>query len=191
MTQTSRVGCACGLVRIEIEKAPIVSAECHCESCRTAGAKLRDRGAAMTLLEENGGTRFVLYRKDRVRIEADAGLLRAFRLTAASKTRRILAACCDTPLFLEFQGGHWLSLYGRLWPEGSLPPLDLRTMTSDLPDASILPDDVPNGKRQSLSFFAKLLGAWIAMGFRSPKVAVGHEDILEGSTGPLPRASTA
>jgi hypothetical protein len=44
-------------------------------------------------------------------------------------------------------------------------------MTSDLPAGSALPADVPNGKRQSFSFFVKLLGAWIAMGFRSPKIA--------------------
>ncbi len=51
-----------------------------------------------------------------------------------------------------------------------MPPLDLRTMTSDLPDGTMLSGDTPQGKRQTLSFFAKLLGAWIAMGFRSPKI---------------------
>ena len=71
------------------------------------------------------------------------------------------------------KGGHWLSLYGSLWPEGTLPPLQMRTMTGDLPDPSVLPNDVPNARSQSLRFFAKLLGAWIAMGFRSPKVTVG------------------
>jgi hypothetical protein len=35
---------------------------------------------------------------------------------------------------------------------------------------------VPNSKTQSVSFFVKLLGAWIAMGFRSLKVTgVGGE----------------
>jgi hypothetical protein len=48
----------------------------------------------------------------------------------------------------------------------------MRTMTADLPDPSVLPDDVPNRKHQSLGFFAKLLGAWAAMGFRSPYLPV-------------------
>ena len=48
-------------------------------------------------------------------------------------------------------------------------------MTRDLEDPSALPDDVPNAKSHNFSFFIKLLGAWIAMGFRSPKIPVKGE----------------
>ena len=171
MTQTTRLHCACGQVHLEVVRAPIVSAECYCNSCRAAGARLQSLSAAAPILGENGATRFVLYRKDRVRIVAGADRLREFRLTPGAKTRRVVAACCNTPIFLEFHNGHWLSLYGCLWQNGTLPPLEVRTMTSDLPDASVLPDDVPNSRRQSIAFFARLLGAWIAMGLRSPTVA--------------------
>jgi hypothetical protein len=170
MTPTSELHCACGQVRLEVERAPIVSVACYCDSCRAAGARLESLPAARPILGENGGTRFVLYRKDRVRFVAGTDRLKEFRLTPKAKTRRVVATCCNTPVFLEFQNGHWLSLYGRLWPDAKLPPVELRTMTSDLPDAAVLSDDVPNGKRQSLSFFAKLFGAWVAMGFRSPKI---------------------
>jgi hypothetical protein len=121
-------------------------------------------------MESNCGTRFVLYRKDRVRFIAGAGRLAGFRLTSASKTRRVVASCCNTPMFLEFQRGHWLSLYGCLWPAGTLPPPELRTMTGDLADRSGLSDDIPNARWQSAAFFAKLFGAWAAMGFKSPKI---------------------
>ena len=57
----------------------------------------------------------------------------------------------------------------------ALPPLELRTMTGDLPDASVLPDDVPNLKQQSLAFYWRLFRAWAAMGFRSPTIAVNGE----------------
>lgn len=174
-TPTDRLACACGQFHLEVEGAPIVSSECHCNSCRAAAARLEKLPGAPPVREPNGGTRFVLYRKDRVRFPDGTALLEAFRLSADTPTRRAVASCCNTPVFLEFQNGHWLSLYGCLWPAATLPPLDLRTMTSDLPDASVLPDDVPNGKRQSLSFFARLLGAWIAMGFRRPKITVGRE----------------
>jgi hypothetical protein len=50
-------------------------------------------------------------------------------------------------------------------------------MTSDLPDGVLLADDVPSGTRHTVSFFAKLLVAWIAMGFRSPAVTVVNGDI--------------
>ena len=46
----------------------------------------------------------------------------------------------------------------------------MRTMASDLPEGVTLPDDIPNAKKQSLGFFAKLFGAWAAMGFRNPKM---------------------
>jgi hypothetical protein len=175
MTQITQLACACGQVRLHVQNAPIVNAECLCDSCRRAGARLQALPGAPPVLEANGGTRFVLYRKDRVQVIAGVDRLKEFRLTPEAKTRRVVAACCNTPVFLEFEAGHWLSLYGHLWPEGTLPPLDMRTMASDLADASVLADDVPNYKRQSFRFFAKLLGAWIAMGFRSPKIAVNGE----------------
>lgn len=169
MTAT-QLACTCGQVRLEVHGAPIICAECHCTSCRAAGVRLQALPNARPLLEPNGGTRFVLHRKDRVRFLGGAPLLREFRLTPASTTRRVVASCCNTPVFLEFRGGHWLSVYGGLWPEGTLPPLELRAMTIDRSDTTPLTDDVPNCRRQSVSFFAKLLGAWIAMGFRSPKI---------------------
>jgi hypothetical protein len=174
MNQITKLACTCGEMQLHVEKAPIISAECHCNSCRAAGARLQTLGAA-SVLKANGGTHFVLYRKDRIRFLKGAELLKAFHLTPQATTRRVVATCCNTPVFLEFKGGHWLSLYAGLWPKGTLPPLDLRTMTSDRPEGSALDDAVPSGKRQTLSFYAKLLGAWIAMGFRAPKIVVSGE----------------
>ena len=175
MTQTTRLSCACGQVRIEVEGSPIVSTECCCNSCREAASRMQALPGAAPVLQPTGATPFVLYRKDRVRFAAGMDLLREFRLTPASKTRRVIASCCNTPVFLEFQGGHWLSLYAVLWPAGAVPPLEMRTMAVDLPDPSVLPDDVPNGRRQPFAFMARLLGAWIAMGLRSPKIPVAGE----------------
>ena len=167
--------CACGQVRLETAGDPITSAECHCASCLASAIRLQALPNGPRLQEPNGGTRFVLYRKDRVRFLEGWGLLKLFRLSEDAKTRRVIATCCNTPVFLEFENGHWLSLYGCLWTPETLPRLELRTMTSDLPDPSVLPDDVPNMRRQSGWFFVKLLGAWIAMGFCAPKLAILEE----------------
>lgn len=172
MSQTSQLSCACGKVHIAVEKAPIISTECHCTSCREAGARLQTLPGASPFLNSNGGTPFVLYRKDRVRFLKGADLLTDFRLTDKATTRRAVAGCCNTPVFLEFKGGHWLSLYSCLWPKGTLPSPELRTMTSDLPDGAALPNDVPSGTLHTLRFYARLLGAWIGMGFRVPKIPV-------------------
>ena len=171
MTQT--LSCSCGEVRLAVEAAPIASVECCCTSCREAGTRLARLPGATLVLGPLGATRFELYRKDRVRVLEGQQRLGEFRLSPKAKTRRVVATCCNAPVFLEFSGGHWISLYGSLWPEGTLPPLQMRTMAGDLPDPSVLPDDVPNARSHSLPFFAKLLGAWIAMGFRRPKVVGG------------------
>lgn len=172
MPPTHRLGCACGALELIVSERPIASVECCCDSCRAAGARLERLPGAKSVVDRHGATRFVLYRKDRIRFTACVDHLKPFRLSAGAGSRRVVASCCNAPVFLEFKGGHWLSLYGGLWPEGTLPPLEMRTMTGDLADASILPGDVPNLERQSLSFYAKLLKAWIAMGFRSPRIVV-------------------
>jgi hypothetical protein len=172
---TTQLTCTCGQVRIEVAGAPIVSVECCCNSCRTAGTKFEALPGARPVLGPHGQTRYELYRKDRVRFVAGTEHFREFRLKPNSHTRRVIAVCCNTPLFTEFQGGHWLSLYGGLWPAGTLPPLEMRTMASDLPDASVLLDDVPNARTQGGVFMWKLLSAWVAMGFRVPKIEVAGQ----------------
>ena len=173
--QTTTLACSCGKVRLAVRGKPIMTTECHCKSCREAGARMSVLDGAPKFIADNGGTPFVMYRKDRVEILDGARHLKSLRLKSDSPTRRIVATCCNSPVFLEFRGGHWLSIYSNLWPEGAMPPIALRTMTSDLENPETLSDDVPNAGHQSIGFFARLLGAWIAMGFRSPKVEVNGE----------------
>jgi len=175
MKKSTELSCVCGKVRLVVQGPPIVNAECCCNSCRAAGARLRALPSAPSVVDANGATRFVIYRKDRVGFAKGAALLKEFRLRPESKTRRVVASCCNTPVFLEFQSGHWLSVYGCLWPKETLPALEMRTMTMDLPDGVMLPDDVPNAKRQPLSFMVKLLIAWVAMGFKASKISVNGE----------------
>ena len=87
-------------------------------------------------------------------------------------TRRVLATCCNTPVFTEFEGGHWLSLFAGLWPAETRPPMQIRTQTSNVPAGTTLDDSLPAGGMVTAGFYAKLLWAWIAMGFKVPKVDV-------------------
>jgi hypothetical protein len=168
----THLACACGKVRLDVVGAPIINAECHCTSCRSAGTRLGALPGMRPILEPNGGVRYVLYRKDRIVFVAGMDLLREFRLTPQSPTRRVVASCCNTPIFTEFDQGHWLSLFGGLWPAGTLPPLDLRTQTDNRAVGEIPADGVPAGTLPTLGFYGRLLGAWIAMGFRTPKIVV-------------------
>jgi hypothetical protein len=175
MSRITQLQCRCGAVGMEAEGAPIMSTECLCTSCRNAADVLESLPDAPRLREATGGTRTQMFRKDRVRCVRGAANLREFRLTEKTKTRRIVAVCCNTAMMLDFTDGHWVDLYGPLWPEGALPPLQMRTMTGDLDDASTLPDDVPNHRTHSAGFFIRLILAWAAMGFRRPKI-----DYVEG-----------
>ncbi len=175
---TTTLSCSCGKVQLELTGPPIINAECCCTSCRSAGERFETLPGARRFRTPIGSTPYVLQRKDRVRFLSGIEHLAEYRLKPGAHTRRVVATCCNSPVFTEFQGGHWLSLYASLWPEGAAPPMDQRTMTADLPDPSVLPDDIPNMKGQSGMFFAKLLGAWIAMGFRVPKIAVERPLVL-------------
>lgn len=163
--ESTSLSCACGQVFLILMGPPILSAECACASCRQAAQRLRD-GLGIDLQEQNDTTRFVLFRKDRVQI--GPGKLAELRLTPKSGTRRVIATCCNTPLFLEFTQGHWLSLYGKLWPPGALPLLETRTMVMDHPEPAQLSADVQNSRGHSVWFMARLLAAWAKMGFRKP-----------------------
>ncbi|MDD7970999.1 GFA family protein [Roseinatronobacter alkalisoli] len=166
----TEVTCACGQVALHLSGTHILSTECLCSDCQQAAAEFQDLPTAHPLTDDKGATRFILYRKDRVRCARGQELLSEHRLTDGSKTRRVIATCCNTPMFLEFTQGHWLSVYGALWPEDTLPKLELRTMTRDAPAGVVLPDDVPNPRTHNFRFFAVLLTAWAAMGFRAPKL---------------------
>jgi hypothetical protein len=162
---------------LELYRKPIVSAECFCTDCQKAGAFLQALPGAPPTLDQKGATRFVLYRKDEVRCAKGQNGLREHRLSKDSPTRRVIASCCNTPMFLEFTKGHWLSIYGGLWPASSLPALEIRTMTRERPEGVELSDDVPNPATHTFSFYAKLFRAWAAMRFRVPKIDFVNGDM--------------
>ncbi|WP_229726826.1 GFA family protein [Sphingomonas alpina] len=154
--------CACGTVAFETRRAPIIAAACYCHSCQEAGRQIEQLFAAPPVLDADGATQFILYRKDRVTCIKGAEYLEDRRLTPASPTRRVLATCCNSAMFLEFSNGHWLSLYRARFADGA-PPLEMRVMTRDRPAGVTLPGDVPNFPRFSGKFMVKLFFAWIAM----------------------------
>lgn len=170
--------CHCGKVALETSGEPILAAICHCRSCQTAGEWLQSLPGAEPILEEDLGTHFMLVRKDRVRCLRGEAHLAEHRLKPDSSTRRVVATCCNSAMFLEFTKGHWLSLYmDRFEPDDRIQPL-LRTMTRDLKGTVALDPTVPAYASHSGQFMWKLLLAWAAMGFRTPRI-----DFVKGRLG--------
>lgn len=170
MTHTTHLSCTCGSVRLHLEQHPIVVVECCCVSCRNAAELLQNLPGAPNITEPNGTTHFVLYRKDRIHFGVGYELMAEHKLEAEASTRRAVSTCCHTPMFMEFNEGHWLSLYGGLWPARSRPAIQVRTMASAALSPSNLSTDVPNPKTHTISFYLRLLMAWVAMGFKVPEL---------------------
>lgn len=177
-----RVACRCGQVGFEASGTPIVTAACHCSSCQKAGKIFERLPGGAPVLESDGGTDYALYRKDRVHCVRGADLLREHRLGPTAPTRRVVAGCCNAPMFLEFKGGHWLSVYReRIHPDDRLP-IEMRTMTADRRPGVEFTDGLPSYAKHSGRFMWRLLSAWAAMGFRAPKITYVQGELdVQGS----------
>jgi hypothetical protein len=162
--------CRCGQVELEITGDPLLHSICYCASCQEAGHLHQATSDADPILAGDGGTDYVLYRKDRVSCVKGGDHLWERRLKPDSPTRRMFARCCNTAIFLDFTKGHWLTIYRGRLPD-NIPPATMRMMTADRPEGADLPDDgLTNYPGQSGKFMLKLLRAWMAMGFRRPSV---------------------
>ncbi|MEJ0028227.1 MAG: hypothetical protein WDN01_19535 [Rhizomicrobium sp.] len=178
------VACLCGKVLFSADRAPILAASCYCGSCQKAGQEFANLPSAPLAMDADGGTPMVLYRKDRVRCEAGKEHLQEFRLKPDSPTRRVIATCCNAPMFLDFTKGHWLSIYRKRLPDGA-PPIEMRINTKERRADVVLRDDVPNYDGYPGRFMLKLILAWIAMGFRRPDM--GLSDISRAQPGVRPQ----
>jgi hypothetical protein len=161
--------CRCGQVALSVQGPPIVRAACYCTSCQEAGRRLGRLPGASPVLGADGGTDYLLFRKDRVRCTQGGERLEELRLKPGSPTRRLVAACCNTAMFADFTKGHWLSLYrGRI--AGPVPPLQMRVMTAEKREDVALPNDAPAYPGHAGALIWRLVRAWAAMGFRMPAV---------------------
>lgn len=167
---TRTASCPCGAVTLELAGEPIVAAACYCHSCQQAGQAFDALPGAAGVVGADGGTPYLLVRKDRIRWLSGTDRLAEHRLTPDAPTRRFVATCCNAPVALEFTKGHWLSVYAGRIPAAERPPVAMRTMVRDRPAGVEFTDDVPGYATHSGRFMWKLLSAWAAMGFRAPPV---------------------
>jgi hypothetical protein len=164
--------CRCGKAELVTIGRPILAGTCYCTSCQEAGRRLEQLASAPSVLNRDGGTDYVLYRKDRVECTTGQQYFEEHRLKPDSPTRRVVATCCNSAMFLDFTRGHWLTLYRNRFP-AEAPPLEMRVMTRERRNGVELADDLPNHSGHSGKFMLRLVSAWMAMGFRRPKISLG------------------
>jgi hypothetical protein len=158
------IQCGCGGVELNVTGTPILGAACYCADCQEGARRIEALEAAPRFRDAHGGTPYLLFRKDRVRTTRGGELLQSHRLGAESPTRRVVAGCCNTAMYLDFTKGHWLSLYRARFGDDA-PPLHMRIFTKEKAGEGALPDDLPNYPAFPLGFIARLMRARLAMMF--------------------------
>jgi len=155
--------CSCGGVELIAFGRPIVSSVCYCDDCQKGAAQIEALPGAGAVRDPDGGTAYILYRKDRIECSKGADLLRRYKLKESSATNRVVAGCCNTAVFVNFdKGPHWVSAY-RARFHGELPPLQYRMCTKLKPAGVTLPGDVPSHPGYPPGLMIKLLASRLAM----------------------------
>ena len=158
--------CACGSVELTASGAPIVTSVCYCNDCRQGSLQIEALSHTGSVREPDGGTAYILYRRDRIACSKGASLLKSYKIKESSATNRVVATCCNSAMFMNFdRGPYWISAY-RARFQGSLPPLQMRVCTKYNSPEAVLSEDVPSYPGYPLRLVAKLLGAGVAMWLR-------------------------
>lgn len=157
------IACACGEVKIELTGAPLLASICHCDDCQRGSAQLEQLPGAPKILDSYGGSPYVVYRKDRVELVRGRVHLIEKRIEGEKNTKRVVASCCNSPLYLDFQPGHWLSIYQQRF-DVPVPPARMRVQTRFMPSGDLPEDGLPLHRGFPFGMIAKLLAARIAMG---------------------------
>ena len=146
-----------------MEGAPIMSVVCYCDDCQSGARQIEALPNAGAVVDIDGGTAYVLYRKDRFKCTKGAHLLKGYKLKQTSTTNRMVATCCNSAMFLAFDGApHWVSVY-RARIQGGTPPLQMRINTKFKRANSDIPKDVPGYATVPVKFVGNLMAAKLRM----------------------------
>jgi hypothetical protein len=143
----------------------MVTAVCYCEDCQNAGARIQGAPGAQPVLDADGGTAMVMFRKDRLRCVEGADRLVPTKLTPKSPTSRFVATCCNSAMYLGFDDAkHWVDVF-RNRVTGEPPAIEARICTRFRPAGADMPADAPAHPGYPPSMIPKLLGSKLAMLF--------------------------
>jgi hypothetical protein len=155
--------CACGQVVLSTRGAPIVSIACYCDDCQAGARTIEALPNAAPVKDPDGGTRYLVYRKDRLECSSGQEHLQKLKIRPDSVTNRVVATCCNSAMYLGFEDSkHWVDVY-HFRIQGTVPPVELRICTRYKPVSDEASMDVPSYPGYPFKFLARLLGARIAM----------------------------
>ena len=143
--------------------APIGTAVCYCDDCQAAARQIEALPGAAPVMDPDGGTALTLFRTNRFTVARGGEHLAAHKLRPQSITKRMVASCCNSAMFLSFEKGpHWVSaLRNRLVSEQ--PPIQFRHMTKYRTSSLPYPDQLKIHRKFPARFLAMVLRDRIAM----------------------------
>lgn len=157
--------CACGNVEIEALGEPITSIVCYCDTCQMGSRQIEALPNAAPILGPDGGTAYILFRKDRVKYAKGAELLSGYK-DEKTGTRRVFATCCNSAMVMQLGDAmHWVPVY-RDRVQGDVPPVQWSICTKYKPEGAAIPADVPSSPMYPAGFMWKLLSSRFAMLFQ-------------------------
>jgi hypothetical protein len=135
---------------------------CYCDDCQRGSRQIETLPDAAPVLGADAGTAYILYRKDRFECVRGGELLRDLRLKENSPTKRVVAGCCNSAMYLDFEKGHWVSVYRARFQEPAAP-VQMHIQTRFKPNPDSASSNVPGYRTFPPLFLVKLLFARIAM----------------------------
>ena len=81
---------------------PILSAVCYCDNCQEGARQIEALPNATGFRDADGGTPYLTYRDDRFSCTTGEDLLVDYRIREHAPTRRVVASCCNSAMFLKY-----------------------------------------------------------------------------------------
>ena len=160
--------CRCGAVEIGAWSDPILVTACYSDDCQAASERLAASGNSAPLAGADGGTEFMVFRRDRIACVRGAESLHAMRLRDATKTRRMIAGCCTTPMYVGFDDKRpWVSALRAGFGAGA-PPVEMRICTRFRRPEHKAEDGVPEHPGYPAAMILRVVAVWPRMLFSRP-----------------------
>jgi hypothetical protein len=160
--------CRCGAVEIGAWAEPIVVTTCYCDDCQAAAQQIAASAPSAPAASADGGTEFIVFRRDRVACTRGAENLEAMKLKAASKTRRMIAGCCKSPMYVGFEDKRpWVSAF-RASFGADAPQVEMRICTRFRRSEDNANDGLPSHPGYPPAMIVRILAAWPLMLFSRP-----------------------
>jgi hypothetical protein len=160
--------CRCGAVEVGAWGEPIIVNACYCDDCQTAAQRLAASANLGPVASADGGTEFMLFRRDRIACTRGADYLQAMRLTDTSKTRRMIAGCCATLMYMAFDDRRpWVPAFRSSFGADA-PPVEMRICTRFRRSQEKAEDGLRSHPGYPPAMIVRFLAAWPFMLFNRP-----------------------